>query len=313
MNKYIRIMRFDHWIKQLFIIPGFIACFFLTHGSTSNSLFLKLAVGLLSTCLIASANYVINEWLDAEFDKYHPTKKHRSVVSENVKGSTVWLLWAILTILGFTIARIVNKPFLYTVISLWIMGIVYNVKPIRTKDIPILDVLSESLNNAIRLLLGWFIVSSSTLPPSSLLLGYWMSGAFLMAIKRFAEYRMIADKQLAASYRKSFGLYSERSLLVTSFFYAMSAVFFIGIFLIKYRVELVLLIPPLIGLYSYYLYISFSTDSAVQKPEKLFREKGLMIYLLLLIALFALLMMIDIPALEFLTDSVIIRLNLNII
>ena len=102
--------------------------------------------------------------------------------------------------------------------------------------------------------MGWFIASGSTIPPSSLLLGYWMAGAFLMATKRFAEYRMINDKTLAGLYRKSFKYYTEKSLLLTSFFYAMCSVFFIGIFLIKYRIELVLLMPILIGLFSYYFY-----------------------------------------------------------
>ena len=32
-RKYIRIMRLDHWIKQLFILPGLVAALFLT-GST---------------------------------------------------------------------------------------------------------------------------------------------------------------------------------------------------------------------------------------------------------------------------------------
>ncbi len=40
------------------------------------------------------------------------------------------------------------------------MGVLYNVKPFRTKDIAYLDVLSESINNAIRLLLGWFFVTA---------------------------------------------------------------------------------------------------------------------------------------------------------
>lgn len=32
MKKYIKIMRLDHWIKQLFILPGFIFALFLTGG-----------------------------------------------------------------------------------------------------------------------------------------------------------------------------------------------------------------------------------------------------------------------------------------
>ncbi len=85
-------MRIDHWIKQFFIVPGCICALFLTHSSLNNTTFLKFILGFIATSLIASANYVINEWLDAEFDKYHPTKQNRSVVTEDVKGSIVWIL-----------------------------------------------------------------------------------------------------------------------------------------------------------------------------------------------------------------------------
>ena len=65
---------------------------------------------------------------------------------------------------------------------LWLMGCVYNLHPIRTKDIPYIDVLSESLNNPIRLALGWHAVVTDRVPPLSLILAYWMIGAFFMAI-----------------------------------------------------------------------------------------------------------------------------------
>ena len=119
---------------------------------------------------------------------------------------------------------------------------------------------------------------------------------------------MINNKELAGSYRKSFKYYSERSLLIGSFLYAMCSVFFIGIFLIKYRIELVLFVPLLIGLYGYNLYLSFSKDSAVQKPEKLFREKGLMIYCAVLVIVFVALLVVNIPWLSALTNSTLITI-----
>lgn len=303
MKKYIKVMRIDHWIKQFFIVPGFVCAFFLTNAALNSVIVKNFILGFIATCLIASANYVINEWLDAEFDKYHPTKKNRSVVTEDVKGQVIWIMWIILTICGFGIGYFVGKAFLLMEIWLWVMGILYNVKPVRTKDIAILDVLSESVNNAIRLLMGWFIVSNDTMPPCSIILGYWMAGAFLMAIKRYAEYRMIDNPELAGLYRKSFKYYTEKSLLISSFFYAMCSVLFIGIFLIKYRIELILVMPFMIGLYCYYFYISFKQDSAVQKPEKLYKERGLMLYCLFLVVLFAVLLMVDIPILNIFTTS----------
>src|SRR3546814_20228386 len=89
----------------------------------------------------------------------------------------------------------------------------YNLKPFRTKDKAYLDVISESINNPIRLTLGWTMVDPTTLPPSSLLLAYWTGGAFLMGAKRLSEYRDIstdADMQMLHRYMRSFSSSVER-------------------------------------------------------------------------------------------------------
>ena len=127
-----------------------------------------------------------------------------------------------------------------------------------------------------------------------------------MDIKRFSEYRMIADKTTTSLYRKSFAYYDERILLGAAFFYAMASSFFVGIFLIKYRIEFIVLMPFLMGLFCYYLMISYKKDSAAQAPEKLYREKGLMLYVLFLSVLFVVLLKFDIPALAcFVSDRLI--------
>ena len=309
MKNYIKIARPDHWIKNLFIVPGVAVAFLLTGIPTMSEMVWKFVVGFFATCFIASANYVINEWLDAEFDQFHPTKKHRPVVSQNMKFSLVMVEYAVLTIAGFACSIVINKYFLYMEIWLWVMGILYNVKPIRTKDIPFLDVVSESVNNMIRLLLGWFIVTDVQVPPVSILFGYWMGGAFLMGIKRFAEYRMINNPELAGRYRKSFAYYTERTLLCSSMFYAFCSTFCMGIFLLKYRLEYLVAMPFMFMLFVYYLYIAFKEDSAVQKPEKLYKEKKLIAYVVFLVILFAVLTIVDVPMLQIFQDPYLIPIQ----
>jgi len=302
MKNYIKIARPDHWVKNAFILPGVVIAILLTDFTMSGKVVIDLVVGFMATCFIASANYVINEWLDAEFDKYHPTKKYRPVVSENMKFSLVMVEYAVLIVLGLGLSLLINMPFFYTEVWLLVMGVLYNVKPIRTKDIPYLDVLSESINNMIRLLLGWFIINTVYQPPSSVLIGYWFGGAFLMATKRFAEYRMIGDASKAGLYRKSFAHYSEVTLLVSSFFYAMCSTFFIGIFMIKYRIEYLLAMPFVFGMFCFYLYIAFKPDSAVQKPEKLYKEKKLLLYIAFLCIWLLVLTFVDISVLNYWVD-----------
>ena len=140
MKKYIKIARPDHWVKNAFIVPGIVIAILLTKPVFSIEYVYKFIIGFFATCFIASANYVINEWLDAEFDKYHPTKKNRPVVSENMKFSLVMLEYAICICIGVGLSLLINRPFLYVELWLLVMGVLYNVKPIRTKDIPYMDV-----------------------------------------------------------------------------------------------------------------------------------------------------------------------------
>lgn len=306
MKNYIRIARPDHWVKNIFIIPGVAVGFLLAEMPPLGEFIYRFIIGFIATCMIASANYVINEWLDAEFDKYHPTKKYRPVVSENMKFSLVMVEYILLAAIGIGLSCLINKGFLAMEIWLLVMGIIYNVKPIRSKDIPFFDVISESVNNMIRLLLGWFIVTDASVPPGSILLGYWMGGAFLMGIKRFAEYRMIGDPETAGLYRKSFAAYSEQTLLCSSMFYAFCSTFCMGLFLVKYRIEYVLAMPFLFLLFVYYLYIAFKDDSAVQKPEKLYKEKKLMAFVVLIVIIFVVLTFVDISALRLFQDPFLI-------
>ena len=118
-----------------------------------------------------------------------------------------------------------------------------------------------------------------------------------MDVKRFSEYKMIADKNTASSYRKSFGFYDERILICMACFYAMISSFFTGVFLIKYRMEFILLMPIMVVMFCYYLYMSFKEDSAAQAPEKLYKEKWLMLIVAVFCLGFWLLLKVDIPVL----------------
>ena len=78
---------------------------------------------------------------------------------------------------------------------------------------------------------------------------------------------------------------------------------------LRKRIEYILFVPALIGLFAYYFWMAFQEDSAVQKPEKLYSEKCLMLYCVFLILWMIALTLIDIPALAFLTSGELIRIG----
>ena len=292
---YVQIARPDHWFKNVFMLAGVVLAYFYEMTPFAAEQQWKIPLAFLATCLIASSNYVINEILDAPTDVGHPTKQQRPIPSGKVKLRWAYAEWIGLGLVGLVLAYQINPPFLFAAMSLLGMGMAYNIPPIRTKELPYLDVVSESVNNPIRLMLGWFTISPGQLPPMSLMLCYWLIGAFFMASKRFAEYRQINDKQIAAAYRKSFQYYDDDKLLISMFFYASGAALLLGVFIIRYHLELILSVPLIAGFFSAYMRVTLKPNSAVQNPERLYRETGLMVYLAVTLAVFFGLMFVSIP------------------
>lgn len=274
---YVRIARPGHWVKNVFVLPGVLLAFFFQGTPVTRSVFIHIALGLIGVCLVASSNYVLNEILDAAGDAHHPDKKNRPVSSGRIRRSAAYAEWLLLAIAGLAVSAAVNRPLFLSCLALWGMALCYNVPPLRCKDRPYLDVLSESVNNPIRLAIGWYSVGAVKMPTVSVLLAYWMFGAFLMAVKRFAEKRYIRDRVRAEAYRKSFRFYTETRLLVSILFYVAMFGMFSGVFIARYRLELVLA-APLIGVaVGKYFRLGFDPHSPAMKPETLWRYPSLLI------------------------------------
>jgi 4-hydroxybenzoate polyprenyltransferase len=295
MNDYIKIARPEHWVKNVAILPGILLAWAIgkPHG-IGNSIF-PIALAFLSAFLIGSGNYTINELLDANEDKRHPARRSRPVPSGKIIPFGAYTQWFLLALGGLTLAWFENTAFFLTALLFFVMGIIYNVKPVRTKDLIYLDVLSESLNSPIRFLFGWYAVKCYSIPPISLLMSFWMLAAFFMSIKRMAELRYINNLEIAGAYRKPFLYYNQERLISCAVFYAAVFGVFTGIFIINYRVELVLATPFIGAALAIYMYEGFKKDSVIRCPEKLYKQVFLMGYFFLTLVIIVACFMVRLP------------------
>jgi hypothetical protein len=122
-----------------------------------------------------------------------------------------------------------------------------------------------------------------------------MFGAFLMGMKRFAEFRHIQASGQAAKYRNSFAYYTEERLQESIFFYGALFGMLSGFFMARYHVEMVLATPLVALAMAYYIHLGFKPDSQVQHPERLFRQKKLMVLVALAFLACATLLYVRIP------------------
>jgi hypothetical protein len=110
-------------------------------------------------------------------------------------------------------------------------------------------------------------------------------------------------------YRASFKDYSEISLNVSCLVYGLLANFFLAIFLVKYRIEYLLVMPFVIALFAQYLILSMKKGSAAQSPEKLFEERSLIMTVFYLVTAFVAASFIHVPQLAIFTSQQLIQLH----
>lgn len=296
---YLKLARFDHWIKNIFVIPGIVIAHLYHPEITLN--YKIIFIVFFGVCLVSSANYVLNEWLDRFTDKFHPLKKERSAVKNTLNPLTVFLEYIFFMAIGLGLLSVGGYQLLLLGIAFALLMLFYNAKPIRLKDRVIVDVISESLNNPIRFMFGWLSVAPFGTPPISIIACYFFIGCYLMSLKRFSELKQILKiSDLSPTlYRKSFGVYSERMLLQMVLFFLASSFFFGAIFLVKYKPELILLYPFLILLFGFTFNDSFSENSSSIRPEVLYRQVPVIILVALIAILFFYLLTTNIPIISY--------------
>ncbi len=286
VQEYVRVMRPDHWLKNVFIFFGHVVAIALAGLVVDTALMGKILLSLVPACLVASANYIINEILDAPYDRVHPTKKLRAVAAGTVSIPVLWGLMVVLTVVAFAMALAwFNAGYVLALGLLLASGFVYNVPPVRLKDRAFLDVISESFNNPIRLWLGWFALLEPPAGagplrillsvPLSIIMAWWFFGALLMAGKRYAEFRFIGNAETSGRYRRSFRVYTERSLIISMITYANFFCFCMGVAITVYRPNLLFAFPMVVLAIIVYFHHAMTTEGAKLEPEQLMRNPAL--------------------------------------
>ena len=296
---YVRVARPNHWFKNVFMLFGTaIACVF-ERTDFDAVLLWHTALAFACACLTASFNYMVNEVVDAPFDRLHPTKRERPVAAGRVQPGPIIACACLLLLSSLGIAyKVLGRSTTASLCLLAGLGLLYNLRPFRLKERPLIDVISESANNPARLFIGWYAAGAIGFPPSSLVLAYWTIGAFLMTAKRYAELRFIGDKEKAASYRRSFAWYSEKKLLLLMIMYVGVTLFLCGVLSAKYHPELILAVPFVCVFVGWFFYLALERDSVVKEPEKIARRPLFVAYCALLVALLAYLSSVHLPWIE---------------
>ena len=203
MNKYLKLLRVEQWVKNLFVF----APLFFSGNITNLELLIKSIFAFFTFSFIASSIYIINDYSDIESDRKHPEKKNRPLASGTVSKATAKVFLVIL--LALVVFTIFTMQTLYAtnywqfaviILFYFVMNLAYTFK---LKHVAIVDVCIISVGFVLRVLAGGY-ASGILISQWAILLTFVL--ALVLAIgKRRGE---LVNAQVSGRTRKSLDGYN---------------------------------------------------------------------------------------------------------
>ncbi|MHB1517816.1 MAG: decaprenyl-phosphate phosphoribosyltransferase [Acidimicrobiales bacterium] len=201
----VRVARPRQWIKNLlvFVAPG--AAGVLLHPTVLWHT--VAAFGIF--CLAASGTYFLNDALDAEADRRHPTKASRPVASGVVPVPAALFFAFVLVGASVGLAQLLAGWHLTVVMAVY--GLVNLAYSLGLKHEPILDLAAVSAGYVLRAVAGGV---ATGVPLTDWFLIVALFGSLLVVTgKRSGERQLLDDEQIDhGAVRQTLGLYSPTFL-----------------------------------------------------------------------------------------------------
>ena len=152
MSRFIKIIRPQQWVKNLFVfLPMFFGGSLTDTHAMVNSL-----LAFLSFCCVASSVYCYNDIVDVDADRRHSAKCHRPIASGAVTVFQAYVLMALMLCLGIAFLLCLYDALVHTgvvIFSYYLLNLSYCAK---LKQYAIVDVCVIAAGFVLRILAGGF-------------------------------------------------------------------------------------------------------------------------------------------------------------
>lgn len=185
MTAIIRLLRPHQWTKNILVIAPL---FF--HGDANSEKLLIAFYAFLSFCAAASCAYCLNDAIDADKDRLHPTKRLRPIASGAVSRAFAFALSALLGATAFIGSIWLGQAAAMALATYLLVQVLYTM---LLKHIAVLDVIALASMYVLRIVFGCAALS---IAPSSWILVCCGLLALMLAFgKRHAELAHVSDTQ----------------------------------------------------------------------------------------------------------------------
>jgi 4-hydroxybenzoate polyprenyltransferase len=194
-------VRPKQWIKNFFVFGPLLFSHELKDGAKD----LAALAGFALFCLAASGVYIVNDLMDLEADRLHPTKRLRPIASGRISQALAAALAVILLIVTAAGSLALGNMFALLILCYVLMNISYS---LGLKQVVIIDVMMIGGGFVIRVLAGAAAIRVS--PSHWLVLCTILLAVFLGFTKRRAELTLLQEN--AVGHRKVLTSYSAAFL-----------------------------------------------------------------------------------------------------
>jgi 4-hydroxybenzoate polyprenyltransferase len=145
----LRTMRPHQWVKNLFVLVPLVFAqeLFDLHAA------LRALFGFAIFCLVAGSVYILNDLVDVEADRQHPTKKNRPIASGKVPESAAKTALGVLILVSLVGMYFLGWPFLGATTAYLVQNVAYS---FALKKVAYLDVLLIAAGFELRVIAGAF-------------------------------------------------------------------------------------------------------------------------------------------------------------
>jgi len=186
MRQYFRLLRPHQYIKNLIL---FLPAFFSLR-ITEFEVWSRTLIGVLGFSLVASAVYILNDYLDQEEDREHPHKKHRPIASGAISGLQALSLMILLLLIGIPLFYFLDIQSFYLVSAYVFINVLYTY---WIKHIPILDLNVIALGFLIRIGTGATLVDPNIPLTSWIVIMIFLGALFIGLAKRREDVLLASD------------------------------------------------------------------------------------------------------------------------
>ena len=199
MIPILKLIRPHQWVKNAFVA----APLFFTPQAVSLESVLTVTAGFACFCVLSSGVYVLNDFLDRDADRQHPTKRNRPLAAGTVSVPVAMVLMVGLIAAGLLGALLLDIAFAEIALAYFVVNLCYST---FLKRASIIDVMLIALGFVLRVYAGGALIG---IEPSVWIISCTMLLALFIAL---AKRRDDLVKGLDNSHRVSLAGYSKRFL-----------------------------------------------------------------------------------------------------